>query len=131
MNRDAYVAINFDGTCVENNYPKIGADIGADLWLRAANALGAKLILNTVRCGDELRNALDWFTNHRVGLWAINRNPGQEKFTTSQKLYAHIYVESAAIGAPMVPRTERKRPHLDWSIAGPDLLRRIAGLLNQ
>ncbi len=131
MTRDCYVALNFDGTCVEHNYPKVGMDIGADPWLRAAVALGAKLILYTSRCGDEMGEAMDWFEDHKVEVWDVNHNPDQIRFTSSKKLYAHIYVDSEALGAPMLPKTERKRPHMNWEIAGPMLLRRIAGLLNQ
>ena len=131
MRQDCYVAINFDGTCVEHNYPKVGMDIGADPWLRAAVALKAKLILNTSRCGPELGAAIDWFEDHDVKLWDTNNNPEQYKWTKSAKLYAHIYVESTALGAPMNPRTERKKPHMNWDLAGPMLLRRIAGILNQ
>jgi len=131
VNRDAYVSINFDGTCVEANFPKVGADIGADPWLRAAVALGAKLILDTSRCDEHLEAAIAWFENHEVKLWGVNSNPDQVKWTSSPKLYAHIYVNSDALGVPLVPRTERKRPHLDWGVMGPLLLRRVAGLLNQ
>jgi len=131
MRRDAYVAINFDGACVEANFPRVGMDIGADPWLRAAVALGAKLILDTSRDGDTLEAALDWFKDHKVKLWDVNKNPDQFKFTSSPKLYAHIYVYAEALGAPMVPRTREKRAHINWDLAGPMLLRRIAGLLNQ
>ena len=43
------IAIDFDGTCVTHEYPKIGKDIGAVDTLRALVAKGHKLILWTMR----------------------------------------------------------------------------------
>lgn len=44
------IAIDFDGTCVEHEYPEVGPDVpGAAEWLRRFAELGAKLILWTMR----------------------------------------------------------------------------------
>lgn len=133
MTRDCYVCIDFDGTCVTNDYPKVGDDIGADPYLRAATKLGAKLILHTMRSDDELCRAVDWFDNHGIELWEINQNPAQNSWSKSRKVWAHIYVDDSGVCAPMVLGNThgRRREHLDWDQAGPWLLRMIAGILNQ
>ena len=130
MMRECYVAIDFDGTCVTNHYPHIGDDIGADPYLQAACALGAKLILLTMRDGDKLEEAVGWFQTHNVPIWMVNRNP-ESGWSDSPKVYAHIYVDDSGLMAPMIPADNRKREHMDWDRAGPWLLRRIAGILNQ
>jgi hypothetical protein len=131
MKRECYVAIGFDGTCVTHNYPNVGEDVGADLWLRAATGMGAKLILSTMRHGPEINQALDWFTSHDVSLWKVNDNPAQKSWSDSLKLYAHIYVDNAGLGIPLKRHGSRGRWVVDWEIAGPALLRDIAGKLNQ
>jgi hypothetical protein len=131
MKRECYVAVDFDGTCVTHNYPLVGEDVGADLWLRAATAMGAKLILHTVRSGDKLGEAEGWFDSHGVELWAVNQNHTQADWSESPKIYAHIYVDDAALGVPLKRHGNRGRWVVDWEIAGPALLRDIAGKLNQ
>jgi hypothetical protein len=139
MTRECYVAVEFDGTCVTNNYPNVGEDVGADLWLRAAVAMGAKLILHTTRDHDHagqgnetsLGNAIDWFENHDVALWEIACNPSQKSWSSSPKLHAHIYVDDCGLGIPRKRHGTRERWVVDWSEAGPALLRQIAGILNQ
>jgi hypothetical protein len=134
---ECYVAIDFDGTCVTNAYPDIGDDVGAAPWLRAAAALGAKLILHTMR-HDPVRekpgvefDAVAWFAANHIELWRVNENTDQQEWSKSPKIYAHIYIDDAALGAPLRVKGPRERPFVDWSVAGPLLLGRVAGILNQ
>lgn len=86
-----------------------------------------KLILWTVRSdglGDGrqvLTVALDWLkANGFPSFWGINNNPDQKGWTSSHKAYAHIYVDDAAFGCPVLPTDGR--PVVDWSIVGPAVL---------
>jgi len=43
------LAIDFDGTCVTHDFPRIGSEIGAPPVLRALVSSGHKLVLFTMR----------------------------------------------------------------------------------
>jgi hypothetical protein len=131
MKRECYVALGFDGTCVTHNYPNVGEDVGADLWLKAALGMKAKLILYTVRDHDKLVEAVEWFDNHGIELWAINKNLTQGAWSESPKIHRHITVDDSSLGIPLKRHGNRGRWVVDWDIAGPKLLRDIAGKLNQ
>lgn len=131
MKRECYVCVGFDGTCVTHNYPKVGEDVGADLWLRSAVVMGAKLILWTMRYGEKLDEALKWCNNHDVTIWAVNENPTQPEWSDSPKIYGTIYVDDSALGIPLKRHGSRERWVVDWEEAGPELLRKVAGILNQ
>ena len=78
------IAVDFDGTCVEHNYPAIGMDVeGAVDVLRTLNKHGHRIILNTMRSDQRLEAAVRWFRDRKIELWAVNRNPEQEQWTTS------------------------------------------------
>lgn len=113
-----YAAIDFDGTCVEHAHPAVGKTIvGAVTVLRALHEEGVKLILNTMRSGPELADAELWFESHGLPLFGANVNPTQREWTSSPKVYAHFYIDDAAIGAPLVYPTSG-RPYLNWMSVG-------------
>lgn len=107
------IAIDFDGTCVTHDYPKIGQDIGAVPVLRALVEQGHKLILWTMRDKQELLDAINWFKHHEIELWGINNNPDQKHWTSSRKVYAHIYIDDCALGVPLVTG-KHERDYVDW-----------------
>lgn len=112
------IAIDFDGTCVTHEYPKIGRDIGAVPVLKELVARGCKLILWTMRSdgcehGDMLTAARNWFAEHDIPLFGIQRNPEQDTWTSSPKAYAKLYIDDAALGAPLIHPPE-ERPFIDW-----------------
>lgn len=96
-----YIAVDFDGTCVTHEYPNVGRDIGAVPVLKKLIDAGNKLILNTMRSGDELEDAIQWFADNDIQLFGINENPTQKSWTASPKVYAHIYIDDAALGCPL------------------------------
>lgn len=95
------IAIDFDGTCVTHEYPKVGRDIRAVPVLRKLVKAGHKLILFTMRSGKELEDAVWWFRSHEIPLYGVNTNPGQESWTQSPKAYAQLYIDDAALGCPL------------------------------
>jgi hypothetical protein len=110
------IAVDFDGTCVEHNYPAIGMDVeGAVDVLRTLNKHGHRIILNTMRSGQRLEAAVRWFRDRKIELWAVNRNPEQEQWTTSPKVYADIYIDDSALGCPLIFLEGVRRPVVNWS----------------
>ena len=110
-----YIAIDFDGTCVTHDYPRIGKDINAVNVLKKLVANGHKLILNTMRSGKELKEAINWFKKNDIELYEANKNPTQRKWTNSPKVYAHLYIDDAALGCPLkMDLSISDRPFVDW-----------------
>jgi len=117
------IAVDFDGTCVTHEYPKVGRDIGAVSVLKKLTEAGHLLILNTMRCGKELRDAVNWFIKNGIPLYGVNKDPGQKNWTKSPKVFANVYIDDAALGCPLhypvvdiKPNGDRiyGRPHVDW-----------------
>ena len=116
------IAIDFDGTCVEHEYPNIGLDVdGAVDTLRRLNNKGHRLILNTMRSDEKLEAAVRWFKERKIKLWGVNCNPEQSEWTSSPKVYADIYIDDAALGCP-VRFIDGARHHVvDWSKVSAEL----------
>lgn len=108
------IAVDFDGTCVTHEYPKIGRFIGAQKVLNRILREGGQLILWTMRSGKELDEAVNWFDENRITLTGIQRNPTQGRWTSSPKAYAKIYIDDAALGCPLKPGLRDERPYVDW-----------------
>lgn len=109
------IAVDFDGTCVTHEFPKIGKNIGAAEVLIALSNKGYKLILYTMRSGLLLQEAVEWFKNNNIPLYAINENPSQKSWTNSPKVFAHYYIDDAAVGCPLLyDEILSNRPYVDW-----------------
>jgi hypothetical protein len=123
------IAIDFDGTCVTHEFPKVGQDIGAIPVLKRLAEAGHQLILWTMRSdveapessdpaihavgGNYLTDAINWFKEAEIPLWGIQTNPDQKSWTHSPKAYAQLYIDDAALGCPLItPRNER--PYANW-----------------
>lgn len=126
------IAVDFDGTIVEHEFPEIGPAVpGALRWLAAFQAAGAKLILWTMRSdgqkhGPVLSDAVEFCRTNGIAFFAINENPQQRSWTASAKVYANAYIDDAAIGCPLRenPRLGG-RPFVDWEAVGPKVLAMI------
>jgi len=107
-------AVDFDGTLAMHEYPGIGPEVpGAIDVLRGLQSNGHKIILYTMRSGEALRQAVDWVTERGIHLYGANENPDQGSWTSSPKVYAHHYIDDAAVGCPLV-YGEHNRPYVDW-----------------
>ena len=112
-----YIAVDFDGTCVTHEYPRVGKDIGAVPVLKKLIDSGHHLILNTMRSGKELVDAVQWFADNDIPLYGANENPTQKEWTLSPKVYAHLYIDDAALGCPLkFDRAVSSRPFVDWEV---------------
>ena len=111
------LAIDFDGTVCTHDYPSVGKDIGAVPVLEKIIESGTKIILFTMRSGNELEDAVEWYEEHNIPLYGINVNPDQHKWTSSPKCYAQLYIDDAAIGVPLKYDPEiSNRPFVDWNM---------------
>jgi hypothetical protein len=110
------LAIDFDGTAVTHDYPRVGKDIGSAPVLKELVQNGHQLILWTMRSGKELEDAVNWFAENDIPLYGIQRNPTQDRWTNSPKCYAQIYIDDAALGCPLkVDHSLSDRPFVDWT----------------
>ncbi len=120
-----YICVDFDGTIVDHQFPKIGQPVpGAIRWLKRFIALKAKIILFTMRSdnmahGDVLSEAVQYLRKEGVHLYGINRNPEQDRWTSSPKAYGQLYIDDAAVGCPIIHPDGFARPCVDWSKVGP------------
>jgi hypothetical protein len=113
--KHTYIAVDFDGTCVTHEYPRVGRFIGAPAVLKKLSDHGYKLILFTMRDGQHLMDAVAWFAENNIPLHGVNHNPDQASWTKSPKAYAHHYIDDAAIGAPLVKGLGGgERDYIDW-----------------
>lgn len=108
------IAVDFDGTCVTHKYPEIGEDIGAVPVLKELVAAGHKLILLTMRGGEELADAVMWFHNNEIELWDANDNKEQGLWTDSRKVYAQLYIDDSGLGTPLCGGSPLTRPYVNW-----------------
>jgi hypothetical protein len=111
------IAVDFDGTVVQHEYPEVGVDVpGAVDTLKKLAEAGHLLTLYTMRSGYHLEEAAAWFRRNDIPLYGIQKDPEQEDWTSSNKCYAEVYIDDAAFGAPLVENKSGGRPYLDWSI---------------
>jgi len=110
------ISIDFDGTCVSHEFPKVGKDIGSIPVLMKMIKAGHQIILFTMRSKDNyLDDAIKWFDDNNIPLYGINKNPTQFRWTKSPKAYANLYIDDAALGCPLKYNEKiSERPFVDW-----------------
>lgn len=95
------IAVDFDGTIVEHEYPEIGKPkLFAFETLRAFQDQGHQLILWTYRAGELLDIAVEFCEKNGIEFYAVNKNYPEENFdeTISRKIIADIYIDDRNIG---------------------------------
>jgi hypothetical protein len=127
------ICIDFDGTCVTHEFPRVGKDIGAIPVLNKIAEAGHNIILFTMRSdieevssddynihkqgGNYLTEAVNWFIDNNIPLYGVNVNPKQSTWTKSPKAYGQLYIDDAALGCPLVVNPEiSERPFVDWNM---------------
>ena len=95
------IAVDFDGTLCEAQWPGIGEPIWPMIrYIKARQEEGARLILWTCRCGDELQDAVNWARDHGIEFEAVNDNVPDmiDLFdNNSRKIFAHEYIDDKAV----------------------------------
>lgn len=95
------IAIDFDGTVVEDAYPKIGKEMPfAFESLRLLEQDGHRLILWTVRSGKRLTEAVEYCGSKGITFYAVNENFEGENFSESgsRKINADVFVDDRNVG---------------------------------
>lgn len=91
--RNALIAVDFDGTVVTHAYPETGDD------------------------------AIRWFRERGIPLYAVNENPSQQRWTSSPKVHADLYIDDSSLGCPIRFVDGVKRPVADWTRIREQLVR--------
>jgi hydroxymethylpyrimidine pyrophosphatase-like HAD family hydrolase len=95
------IAIDFDGTIVEHQYPEIGKEkLFAFQTLKELEKRGARLILWTFRTGKELEDAVEYCRKNGIEFYAVNKNYPEEvqDESVSRKIDADIYIDDKNVG---------------------------------
>ena len=96
------IAVDFDGTIVEHEYPKIGKPIpfAIDVLKKLQYEDHHMLILWTVREGTLLDEAVEYCKNKGLEFYAVNKNFHEETLEPgiSRKIVADIYIDDRNLG---------------------------------
>ncbi len=95
------IAVDFDGTIVENRYPSIGEEMMfAFATLDALQKKGHQLILWTYRVGRELDEAVEFCRKHGIEFEAANQNYEGEEMDekTPRKLNVDCFIDDRNVG---------------------------------
>ena len=103
MNLDSkLIAVDFDGTIVEDAYPKIGKPMPfAFDTLKMLQKDGHRLILWTYRYGRKLDEAVAFCKEQGIEFYAVNASYPEEKFDerkASRKLHADMFIDDRNFG---------------------------------
>lgn len=106
MRQGVIIAVDFDGTIVTHEYPRIGTLIpGAKETIQCLQENGYKVFLYTMRSHrldhdqDHLDEAVRFLYENGIDLDGTNYSP--EQFSDSPKQYAHVYIDDSALGCPL------------------------------
>lgn len=98
MSRKVIVAVDFDGTIVEHEYPYIGhlrKDAADTLrWLHT----WAHIIIWTCRSGDDLAEMREFLDNANIPYDSINENAPFSSFQPSPKIFYDLLIDDRNIG---------------------------------
>lgn len=95
------IAVDFDGTIVEDAYPKIGKpQIFAFETLKKLQDEGHRLILWTYRSGDKLDEAVNFCKENGIVFYAVNKSFAEEKYSESisRKIHADLFIDDRNVG---------------------------------
>lgn len=97
------IALDFDGTVVCHRYPDVGKELPHCVQILKdwVNKYKVGLILSTMRDGQELKDAVDWFAERDIPLYGIQLHPTQHTWTGSPKAHARFCLDDRNIGQPL------------------------------
>ncbi|WP_347175509.1 BT0820 family HAD-type phosphatase [Polaribacter uvawellassae] len=120
------IAVDFDGTIVEDAYPRVGEPmLFAFETLQKLQSEGHRLILWTYRSGKALREAVQFCKENGIEFYAVNKSYPEEEFDgkISRKINADLFIDDRNAGGfigwtevyklifnytPEVPKKKRK-----------------------
>ena len=95
------LAIDFDGTIVEDAYPKIGKPkLFAFETLKKLQQDGHRLILWTYRYGKTLQEAVDFCKENGIEFYAVNSSFPNEEYDPqkSRKINTNLFIDDRNVG---------------------------------
>ncbi len=96
------IAVDFDGTIVTHEYPRIGKPIpfAIQTLRRLQEQDGHQLILWTVREGELLQEAVDYCRSRGLEFYAVNANYPDERpsESLSRKLSVDVFIDDRNLG---------------------------------
>ena len=95
------IAVDFDGTIVEHEYPRIGKERPfATQTLKMLLQDGHRLVLWTNRQGKTLEEALPWCRERGVEFYAVNKCFPEETFEHNEprKLKVDLFIDDRNVG---------------------------------
>ena len=95
------IAVDFDGTIVEDKYPSIGKPMMyAFESLKMLEADGHRLVLWTYRSGKRLEEAVEFCRKNGIEFYAINKNYPEEDHSPDipRKIKADIFIDDRSVG---------------------------------
>ena len=101
MPKQLTIAVDFDGTIVENRFPKIGKPIlFAIETLKKLQEDGHQLILWTYRTGRELEEAVEFCESKGIRFYSVNKSYPEEKYdhSISRKIQADVFIDDRNFG---------------------------------
>jgi hydroxymethylpyrimidine pyrophosphatase-like HAD family hydrolase len=126
------LAIDFDGTIVEDAYPGIGKpQLFVFETLKRLQQEGHRLILWTYRDGKKLQEAVDFCSANGIEFYAVNKSFQEEQYDSkkSPKIHADLFIDDRNIGGfigwgkihqmlidetPLIEPKAKKKGLLDW-----------------
>lgn len=110
------IAVDFDGTCVVDEFPETGRNIGAAPVLKFLQSQGHSIMLWSMRGNTNvtwsgevfeksfLQRVHEWEEQNRFKFDSYNTCPYQQcnVWTDSPKQFADIYLDDRALGAPLI-----------------------------
>lgn len=113
------IYLDFDGTLVEHEYPKIGREnFGGMRVVKRLQDAGNRIILNTYRAdlGEGLAEAIDWVNFHREvemtldGVTDKKIHPEWKPETAA----TYLFIDDQATGIPLKPAVMTQGKMVDW-----------------
>jgi hydroxymethylpyrimidine pyrophosphatase-like HAD family hydrolase len=115
------IAVDFDGTIVAHEYPRIGKEIpfAIDTLKRLQQRPDNLIVLWTVREGKELDEAVEYCRNLGLEFYAINSNYPEEapEHQEPRKIQADVFIDDRNLGGlpdwGIIYRMIMSKKHLD------------------
>ena len=95
------IAVDFDGTIVEHQFPEIGSELlFAIETLKELQKQKHQLVLWTFRSGQYLDDAVEYCRQRGLEFYAVNKNYPEEEFTESisRKINADLFIDDRNLG---------------------------------
>lgn len=109
------IGLDFDGTLVYFRYPMVGKDLPncVETLRKWQKNCKVRYILTTMRDGEELQDAIDWFADKGIELFGIQKHPNQETWTESPKCHCQLSIDDRNFGQPLKV-DETNFVYVDW-----------------